>query len=144
MSSHASWSARLEVPVVLTGGMSDPMRVRQAYARTGATAVMLARGCLGNPWLFEWLLGGRVDTHARRGADELDWVIDCAVEHLGVERAGRYLRKFYRGTSPGSGWSASTSGCCKKVCRRAPAWARRASCCAAGCKQARRRWPPSR
>ncbi len=27
--------------------------------------------------------------------DELDWVIDRAVEHLGAERAGRYLRKFY-------------------------------------------------
>ena len=27
--------------------------------------------------------------------DELDWVIECAVEHLGAERATRYLRKFY-------------------------------------------------
>jgi hypothetical protein len=27
--------------------------------------------------------------------DELDWVIECAVEHLGAPRAARYLRKFY-------------------------------------------------
>ena len=27
--------------------------------------------------------------------DELRWVIDRAEEHLGTERAGRYLRKFY-------------------------------------------------
>jgi tRNA-dihydrouridine synthase B len=26
---------------------------------------------------------------------ELDWVISAAEDHLGVERAGRYLRKFY-------------------------------------------------
>jgi len=26
---------------------------------------------------------------------ELEWVIACAEDHLGVERAGRYLRKFY-------------------------------------------------
>ena len=26
---------------------------------------------------------------------ELDWVMDRACEHLGAERAGRYLRKFY-------------------------------------------------
>ena len=26
---------------------------------------------------------------------ELDWVIDCAGEHLGVARATRYLRRFY-------------------------------------------------
>ena len=28
-------------------------------------------------------------------ARELDWVIARAEEHLGTERAGRYLRKFY-------------------------------------------------
>ena len=28
-------------------------------------------------------------------ARELAWVIECAEEHLGAERAGRYLRKFY-------------------------------------------------
>ena len=26
---------------------------------------------------------------------ELDWVIERAIEHLGAERAARYLRKFY-------------------------------------------------
>jgi tRNA-dihydrouridine synthase B len=26
---------------------------------------------------------------------ELDWTMACAVEHLGAERATRYLRKFY-------------------------------------------------
>jgi tRNA-dihydrouridine synthase len=26
---------------------------------------------------------------------ELDWIIERAVEHLGEERATRYLRKFY-------------------------------------------------
>ncbi len=26
---------------------------------------------------------------------EVDWVLDRAVEHLGPERAARYLRKFY-------------------------------------------------
>ena len=43
-----------------------PTQVRDAYARTGAAAVMLARGALGNPWLFEELLGRREgDPHAR-------------------------------------------------------------------------------
>jgi tRNA-dihydrouridine synthase len=57
---------------------------------------MLARGALGNPWLFEQLLGTRATDPAREEVlAELDWVIDRAVEHLGAERAGRYLRKFY-------------------------------------------------
>ncbi len=88
--------ASLPAPVILTGGLSDAERVRHAFAATGAEAVMLARGALGNPWLFAQLLDGR---ERRPNPDEvlaeLDWTIDRAVEHLGEQRAGRYMRKFY-------------------------------------------------
>jgi nifR3 family TIM-barrel protein len=86
----------LPAPVILTGGLSDRAAVEAAYERTGATAVMLARGSLGNPWLFERLLGTR-ETEPTRAEilAELDWVIDRAVEHLGAPRAARYLRQFY-------------------------------------------------
>jgi nifR3 family TIM-barrel protein len=86
----------LEAPVILTGGLHTADAVRAAHERTGAAAVMLARGALGNPWLFEELVGAR-----RRPPgpdeilDELEWVLECALEHLGPVRAGRYLRKFY-------------------------------------------------
>jgi tRNA-dihydrouridine synthase len=57
---------------------------------------MIARGGLGNPWLFEELLGRREGPPTRAEVlEELGWVMDRAVEHLGPERAGRYLRKFY-------------------------------------------------
>src|SRR5947207_9061797 len=49
----------LPAPVILTGGLRDREAVLAAYERTGAAAVMLARGSLGNPWLFEELLGAR-------------------------------------------------------------------------------------
>src|SRR5947199_3124886 len=48
--------ASLGAPVVLTGGLHDAEQVQAAYEHTGATAVMLARGSLGNPWLFEQVL----------------------------------------------------------------------------------------
>lgn len=86
----------LPVPVVLTGGLHDRESVHAAFAHTGATAVMLARGVLGNPWLFREVL--EVDVPAPTRAeilDELDWVMDRAVEHMGPDRGGRYLRKFY-------------------------------------------------
>ncbi len=88
--------ATLPAPVILTGGLSDAQQVREAFARTGAAAVMLARGALGNPWLFSQLLHGREAEPTRAEVlGELDWTIERAVEHLGELRAGRYLRKFY-------------------------------------------------
>jgi tRNA-dihydrouridine synthase B len=88
----------LPAPVILTGGLSDAAHVREAFERTGAAAVMLARGALGNPWLFSRLLvpGSHAGEPTREEVlRELDWTIDRAVEHLGEERATRYLRKFY-------------------------------------------------
>jgi nifR3 family TIM-barrel protein len=92
----ARLAASLPAPVILTGGLGDAPATLDAFARTGAAAVMLARGSLGNPWLFQRLLGGREDEPAPAEVlGELHWVMDRAVEHLGAERAGRYLRKFY-------------------------------------------------
>jgi tRNA-dihydrouridine synthase B len=86
----------LPAPVILTGGLGDPAQVRAAFAQTGAEAVMLARGALGNPWLFSQLLDSREHEPTRAEViSELDWTIERAVEHLGEARAGRYLRKFY-------------------------------------------------
>lgn len=88
----------LEAPVILTGGLHDAEATLAAFQYTGATAVMLARGSLGNPWLFSQLLGLRERERQPSRAEvlaELDWIVDRAVEHLGPIRAGRYLRKFY-------------------------------------------------
>jgi tRNA-dihydrouridine synthase B len=88
----------LPVPVLISGGLHTPPQVRAAFEQTGAAGVLLARGSLGNPWLFEQLLGRRdVSQEPDRDEilDELDWVIERAVEHLGADRATRYLRKFY-------------------------------------------------
>jgi tRNA-dihydrouridine synthase len=86
----------LPVPVIVSGGLSDAGASRRAWEETGADALMLARGSLGNPWLFARLLGSRAAEPTRDEVlDELDWVVDRAVEHLGEQRAARYLRKFY-------------------------------------------------
>jgi tRNA-dihydrouridine synthase len=92
----AELARTLPAPVILTGGLDDARSISDALEQTGAAAVMLARGALGNPWLFSQLLGGsdREPTPAEVRS-ELDWTIERAVEHLGEPRATRYLRKFY-------------------------------------------------
>ena len=94
----------LEVPVMLSGGLSDEESALSAYAASGATALMLARGSFGNPWRFGRLLGTYEGEPATAEiVAELEWVIAAAEDHLGRERAGRYLRKFYP-------WYADTLG----------------------------------
>ena len=88
--------ATLDAPVILSGGLHTAAAARSAFAATGAAAVMIARGSLGNPWIFEELLARRrTPPTPEEVLTELDWVIACAGEHLGVARATRYLRRFY-------------------------------------------------
>ena len=86
----------LPVPLTISGGLNDAAHIRDVFEQTGAAAVMLARGALGNPWLFAQTLGLRDDEPTTDEiVAELHWVMDQAAAHMGAERAGRYLRTFY-------------------------------------------------
>jgi tRNA-dihydrouridine synthase B len=99
---------QLPVPVILSGGLSDDDRAINAFEQSGATALMLARGSLGNPWRFGRLLGRYSgEPSVEEVAEELETVIAAAEDHLGPDRAGRYLRKFYP-------WYADTLGLTKR------------------------------
>ncbi len=87
---------RIAVPVIISGGLATADAARHAYEASGADAVMIARGSLGNPWIFEALTGRRsAEPDRQEVIAELLWVMDRAEEHLGSDRAARYLRKFY-------------------------------------------------
>jgi tRNA-dihydrouridine synthase B len=88
------------VPVIVSGGLNSAEEARRAYRESAADAVMIARGALGNPWIFEQLSGRRAGTSGGSPTrseivDELLWTMERAEEHLGAQRAARYARKFY-------------------------------------------------
>ncbi|MGI8633562.1 MAG: tRNA dihydrouridine synthase [Solirubrobacterales bacterium] len=87
---------RLDIPLIVSGGLHSAQEARDAYAASGADAVMIARGSFGNPFIFGELTGRRDRPAGREEiVGELLWVIDRAVEHFGEPRAARYLRRFY-------------------------------------------------
>lgn len=89
-------SEAIDVPLIISGGLSSAEAARFAYEESNADAVMIARGSLGYPWVFAELTGQEVDPPSRESVmDELAWIMDRAEEHMGEDRAGRYLRKFY-------------------------------------------------
>src|SRR3954468_23690363 len=49
----------LDVPVMISGGLMSEEKAEHVMHVTGAEAILLARGALGNPWLFERVLGTR-------------------------------------------------------------------------------------
>jgi tRNA-dihydrouridine synthase B len=92
----AELTDRIDVPVIISGGLDSAESARRAYRESGADAVMVARGSFGWPWIFEELLGTRDDAPSDgEVVEELLLIVDQAEEHFGAERASRYLRKFY-------------------------------------------------
>ncbi|UJA20699.1 dihydrouridine synthase [Thermoleophilia bacterium SCSIO 60948] len=86
----------LDVPVIISGGMRGSERARERWEESGAAALMVARGGMGNPWIFSELLGFETpEPGPERVVAELRWVIANAREHWGEVRAARNLRKFY-------------------------------------------------
>lgn len=91
----------LEIPVIASGDALTPDLVRKLFNETGCDGVAVARGALGNPWIFrqsdEYLKNGSVS--AGPGVDEIARTMK---EHLDLniavhgEKAGVMLfRKFF-------------------------------------------------
>jgi len=102
-----SWIPKVKeavsIPVVLNGNVLYPGDVKRAFRETNADGVMIARGAIGNPWIFleakEILSKGYIQTKID---DEMK-IKTClrhlgfAIEVKGERRAVIEHRKFYSG-----------------------------------------------
>jgi tRNA-dihydrouridine synthase B len=102
-----SWINRVKekvsIPIVLNGGVFTAEDAKRAFDETNADAVMIARGAIGNPWIFseakELISTGSIITQI----DEEKRIktalrhLQIAIEIKGERRAVIEHRKFYSG-----------------------------------------------
>jgi tRNA-dihydrouridine synthase B len=102
-----SWIPRIKeivsLPVILNGNVLTAHDVKKAFDETGADGIMIARGAIGNPWIFkeakELLSTGKIATVI----DEEMRIKTClkhlklAVKVKGEKRGVLEHRKFYAG-----------------------------------------------
>lgn len=102
-----SWIPKIKnvvsIPVALNGGVLTSSDVVRAFNETGADAVMIARGAIGNPWIFREAKSMLSGINSETVIDH-NLKIDTAIEHLvlaakikGERRATLEHRKFYTG-----------------------------------------------
>ncbi|MCW9095394.1 MAG: tRNA dihydrouridine synthase DusB [Ignavibacteriaceae bacterium] len=106
-----SWIPRIKevvsLPVILNGNVLKAHDVKKAFDETGADGIMIARGAIGNPWIFkeakELLETGKITTVI----DEEMRIKTClkhlklAVKVKGEKRGVLEHRKFYAGYQQG-------------------------------------------
>lgn len=102
-----SWIPKVKnlvnIPVILNGNVLTAHDVKKAFDETGADGIMIARGAIGNPWIFreakELLNTGSISSHS-----DVRERIKICLDHLhlsikakGERRAVIEHRKFYSG-----------------------------------------------
>ena len=102
-----SWIPKIKevvnIPVILNGGVLTAEDAKKAFDETGADGVMIARGAIGNPWIFteakELVQTGTISTII-----DINMMIKTALRHIhlavdvkGERRAVLEHRKFYSG-----------------------------------------------
>lgn len=84
----------ISIPLIANGGITDYETCRELREKTGCSRVMVARGALGNPWIFRQIADPafRPPT-VHEFADELELHISDMIAFYGEELAFRIGRK---------------------------------------------------
>ena len=105
--AYWEWIPRIkevvDIPVVLNGDVLTPHDVKEAFDKTNADGVMIARGAIGNPWIFKEAKELLNDGYITTIIDEELRIKTClrhlelAIKVKGERRAILEHRKFYSG-----------------------------------------------
>ncbi|MCG2713115.1 MAG: tRNA-dihydrouridine synthase [Candidatus Omnitrophica bacterium] len=92
---------RLKIPVIASGNILNAKRAKQMFDETGCDGLLVARGALGNPWIFKeiyaYLVKGILLKRPAIGeiADAMQRHFDLSIECFGDKMGVIRFRKFY-------------------------------------------------
>jgi len=124
-SGHADWrviagvKSAVKIPVIGNGDIWQPQDALRMRDETGCDAVMVGRGALGNPWIFQgirqWFAGvsdpSRPSLSERHAIIKKHWAMETGI--YGLNLANRTFRKhllWYTKGLAGSGRFRETVG----------------------------------
>lgn len=97
----------LRIPVIASGDILSPELAGKMFDETGCDAIAVARGCLGNPWIFKEIESLRTHSQPlpRPAIDEiiavmsghLDAYIDFYRERIGIVKFRKFFSWYTKG-----------------------------------------------
>jgi tRNA-dihydrouridine synthase B len=88
----AEASRDLSIPVFANGDIDDAQSAAQALAQSGADGIMIGRGAIGQPWIFQELAGAGAPTLPQRLAIMCEH-LDHMHRFYGLQQGVRIARK---------------------------------------------------
>jgi len=91
----------LGIPVIASGDLFSGPLARRMLDETGCDGLAVARGCLGNPWIFkqikEYLKSGRIISRPEKEdiAKVMFGHLDACIDFYGEKNGVMIFRKFY-------------------------------------------------
>ena len=82
----------LSIPVLANGDIGDLQSATSALQRSGGDGVMIGRGAIGQPWIFQVLAGGNAPTLAQR-LNIMGEHLDHMHRFYGLQQGMRIARK---------------------------------------------------
>jgi tRNA-dihydrouridine synthase B len=95
--------AAVSIPIIINGSLDTPEKIAHAFRETGCDGVMIGRGAIENPWIFQQAKQYRIDPHGVQNPS-IEERFRLLIEHFQLslevkgERTGIFeFRKHYTG-----------------------------------------------